>query len=70
MKVCEERMGRIFVMRLEDGGIVPDCIERSARKKRVSVGQAILVGGYWWWQRCCRREASRGKTAGAHTAAH
>jgi len=45
MKACEGRIGRVFVIRLEDGDVVPDCIERFAKKKRVSVGQAILVGG-------------------------
>ena len=45
MKACEGRIGRVFVIRLEDGDIVPECIERFARKKRISVGQAILVGG-------------------------
>ena len=45
MKACEGRIGRVFVIRLEDGDIVPECIERFAKRKRVSVGQAILVGG-------------------------
>jgi predicted DNA-binding protein with PD1-like motif len=45
MKACEGRIGRVFVMRLDDGDVVPDCIERFAEKNGVSVGQAILVGG-------------------------
>jgi predicted DNA-binding protein with PD1-like motif len=45
MKACEGKIGRVFVIRLEDGDVVPECIEQFARKKRVSVGQAILVGG-------------------------
>ena len=45
MKACEGRIRQVFVIRLEDGDVVPDCIERFARRKRVSVGQAILVGG-------------------------
>ena len=45
MKACEGRIGRVFVIRLEDGDVVPECIERFAKRKRVSVGQAILVGG-------------------------
>jgi len=45
MKTCEGRIGRVFVTRLEDGDVVPDCIERFAEEKGVSVGQAILVGG-------------------------
>jgi len=45
MKACEGRIGRVFVMRLDDGDVVPECIERFAEEKGVSVGQAILVGG-------------------------
>jgi predicted DNA-binding protein with PD1-like motif len=45
MKTCDGRFGRVFVIRLEDGDVVPECIERFAEEKRVSVGQAILVGG-------------------------
>jgi predicted DNA-binding protein with PD1-like motif len=45
MKACEGQIGRVFVMRLEDGDVVPDCIERFAEEKGVLVGQAILVGG-------------------------
>jgi len=45
MKACEGRIGRVFVIRLEDGDTVPECIERFAEENGVSVGQAILVGG-------------------------
>ena len=45
MKACEGRIGRVFVMRLENGDVVPHCIERFAEEKGVSVGQAVLVGG-------------------------
>jgi len=45
MKACEGRVGRVFVIRLEDGDVVPECIERFAEEKGVSLGQAILVGG-------------------------
>ncbi|MFO7773247.1 MAG: DNA-binding protein [Dehalococcoidia bacterium] len=45
MKACEGRIGRVFVIRLEDGDVVPRCIERFAEEKGVSVGHAILVGG-------------------------
>jgi predicted DNA-binding protein with PD1-like motif len=45
MKACEGRTGRVFVMRLEDGDVVPECIERFAQERGVSVGQAILIGG-------------------------
>ena len=45
MKACEGQIGRVFVIRLEDGDTVPECIERFAEENGVSVGQAILVGG-------------------------
>jgi predicted DNA-binding protein with PD1-like motif len=45
MKAREGKIGRVFVIRLEDGDVVPECIESFAEEKGVSVGQAILVGG-------------------------
>ena len=45
MKSSEGRLGRVFVIRLEDGDVLPGCIEKFAEKKGVSVGHAILVGG-------------------------
>ncbi len=45
MKACEGRLGRVFVIRLEDGDVLPECIERFAEEKGVSVAQVILVGG-------------------------
>jgi predicted DNA-binding protein with PD1-like motif len=45
VKACEGKVGRVFVIRLEDGDVVPECIERFAEEKGVSVGQVILVGG-------------------------
>jgi len=45
MKACEGQLGRVFVIRLEDGDVVPKCIERFAEEKGVSVAHVILVGG-------------------------
>lgn len=45
MKSCEGRPGRVFVIRLEHGDRLPDCIERFAEDNGVSVGHVILVGG-------------------------
>lgn len=45
MKASEGRVGRVFLMRLEDGEVVPQCIERFAEEKGVSVGHVILIGG-------------------------
>ena len=45
MKACEGKIGRVFVMRLEDGDVVPRCIERFAEEKGITMGHVILVGG-------------------------
>ena len=45
MKASTGRVGRVFVIRLEDGDIVPECIERFAAENGVTVGHVILVGG-------------------------
>ncbi|BBD07224.1 uncharacterized protein DFE_0498 [Desulfovibrio ferrophilus] len=38
-------MGRVFVLRLEDGDRVPDCIEQFARDKNIARGVVIMIGG-------------------------
>jgi predicted DNA-binding protein with PD1-like motif len=45
MKAGEGKIGRVFVIRLEDGDMVPSCIERFAEEKGISAGHVILVGG-------------------------
>lgn len=45
MKASEGRIGRVFIIRLEDGDRVPESIERFAESQGISVGQAVLVGG-------------------------
>ena len=45
MKASEGRLGRVFVIRLEDGDMVPGSIERFAEENGISVGHVILVGG-------------------------
>lgn len=44
MKATEGQVGRVFVMRLEDGDVIPGCIERFAEEKGISVGHAIMLG--------------------------
>ncbi|MDP3880298.1 MAG: DUF296 domain-containing protein [Dehalococcoidales bacterium] len=44
MKASEGKIGRVFVIRLEDGDIIPDCIERFAREKGITTRHVILVG--------------------------
>lgn len=45
MKASEGKIGRVFVLRLEDGDIVPDCIEKFALEKGIKTGHVILIGG-------------------------
>ena len=45
MKTCQGQIGRVFVIRLEDGDVVPECIERFAEEKGITVGHVILIGG-------------------------
>ncbi|MDP2729594.1 MAG: DNA-binding protein [Dehalococcoidales bacterium] len=45
MKASEGQIGRVFVIRLEDGDIVPDCLESFAAEKGIATGHVILVGG-------------------------
>ncbi|NLB56190.1 MAG: DUF296 domain-containing protein [Lentisphaerae bacterium] len=45
MQVTEGSIGRIFVLRLEDGDKFPDCIEEVAKEKRIESGLVFLVGG-------------------------
>jgi uncharacterized protein len=45
MKASEGNIGRVFVLRLEDGDIVPDCIEEFAAAKKIQCGHAVLIGG-------------------------
>ena len=45
MKASEGKIGRVFVIRLEDGDMLPACIERFAEEKGISLGHVILIGG-------------------------
>lgn len=45
MKSAEGKIGRVFILRLEDGDEVPSCIEGFAEENGVRVGYAVLVGG-------------------------
>jgi predicted DNA-binding protein with PD1-like motif len=45
MKACEGRIGRVFVIRLDDGDTVPRCIESFSEENKISVGHVIMVGG-------------------------
>ncbi|MEF2144412.1 MAG: PPC domain-containing DNA-binding protein [Desulfovibrionaceae bacterium] len=45
MKVDEGRIGRIFVLRLEDGDRIPNCIESFAASNKLARAACWLVGG-------------------------
>lgn len=47
MKTSEGRIGRVFVIRLEDGDVAPECIEQFAAKQGIQVAHVILIGGVW-----------------------
>ena len=45
MKASEGHIGRVFVVRLEDGDVVPDCIEKFAAENSIKTGHVVLIGG-------------------------
>jgi predicted DNA-binding protein with PD1-like motif len=45
MQAGEGKIGRVFIIRLEDGDMLPGCLEEFARKKGVKNGFVLLVGG-------------------------
>ncbi len=45
MKSAEGTVGRVFVLRLEDGDRIPDCIEEFAQEKGIKGGFCSLLGG-------------------------
>jgi uncharacterized protein len=45
MQAGEGKIGRVFVIRLEDGDLLPACIERFAEEKRINNGFVLLIGG-------------------------
>lgn len=45
MKYSEAKLGRAFVIRLEDGDVLHTCIEQLAKGKGIQAGACIAVGG-------------------------
>jgi len=45
MKYSEARPGRIFVMRLEDGEVLHETIERFARERDIRAAALLVLGG-------------------------
>jgi uncharacterized protein len=44
VKAQEGKTGRVFVLKLENGDIIPDCIEKFATEKCVRSALCILIG--------------------------
>ena len=45
MKAVEGNIGRVFIIRLEDGDVLPASLEKFAQRKGVRNGFVLLVGG-------------------------
>ncbi|MGF7184144.1 putative DNA-binding protein with PD1-like motif [Desulfitispora alkaliphila] len=45
MKSTQGKMGRVFIIRLEEGDVLPDCLERFAKDNKVVLAQVTLIGG-------------------------
>jgi predicted DNA-binding protein with PD1-like motif len=45
MKYSSAQLGRVLVVRLEDGDVVHECIEEAARAEGIARAAVILVGG-------------------------
>lgn len=45
MQAVQGSLGRVFVLRLEDGDHLPDCLETFAREQNIQGGLCALLGG-------------------------
>jgi len=45
MKYSQAEQGRVFVLRLEDGDVVHETIERFAREQNIRAAALVIVGG-------------------------
>ena len=45
MQAAQGTLGRVFILRLEDGDRIPDCIETFARENAIQGGFCALLGG-------------------------
>jgi predicted DNA-binding protein with PD1-like motif len=45
MRFSEARQGRVFVLRLEDGEIIHETVEKFAREKGIEAAAVIVLGG-------------------------
>jgi uncharacterized protein len=47
MKSIEGKLGRVFVLRLEQDDLLPKCIEDFAVEKNIRLAQAVFIGGIY-----------------------
>ncbi|RJO63295.1 MAG: DUF296 domain-containing protein [Dehalococcoidia bacterium] len=45
MQASEGKIGRVFILRLEDGDVVPNCIETFAAENKINMAGVTLIGG-------------------------
>lgn len=45
MKAAEGKIGRVFVVRLEEGDMIPYCLEEFAKDNNIRVGLVTIIGG-------------------------
>jgi predicted DNA-binding protein with PD1-like motif len=45
MQASEGKIGRVFILRLEDGDVVPGCIEAFAAEIKIKMAGVTLIGG-------------------------
>jgi len=45
MQASEGKIGRVFVLRLDDEDVIPECIERFAVDNSIRAAQVVLLGG-------------------------
>jgi predicted DNA-binding protein with PD1-like motif len=45
MRFSEARQGRVFILRLEDGEIIHEAVEKFAKQKGVNAAAVIVLGG-------------------------
>ncbi len=45
MKYSEAKAGRVFVLRLEDGDVIHECVERFAEEKGIRCAALVMQGG-------------------------
>jgi uncharacterized protein len=45
MQASEGKIGRVFILRLEDGDAVPGCLETFAKENNIKMAGVTLIGG-------------------------